>query len=93
MCWDYSTCGSCGEETPCIILCFCDEEDINNGLCKHRDCESFEKCPTCCSDICDTCLYDSERQCTQCKRVYCFECVAKPDLHECLLQIQFQIEE
>ena len=93
MCRDYSTCGSCGEDTPCTILCYCDEDGKNNGWCPHRDCDSFERCPACDSDICESCFNDEERQCIQCKKVYCWNCVSMPVLHECLAQIKFQIEE
>lgn len=71
MCWDYSTCGKCGTETPCKWSCGCDDE-YECYMQGHRDCKEHYKCKTCCEDICEDCF-------EACGYRYCIDCQKRLD--------------
>jgi hypothetical protein len=78
MCWDWSDCGKCGKRTYCITKCGCDVDFEEECKCGNRDCKSFNKCETCCNDLCDDCL----DKCEKCEYRYCEEC-EESGKHEC----------
>ena len=67
MCWDYTTCGTCQTDVPCISVCCCDSDEIETGECPHRDCKLFSKCGDCDESLCEDC----DEICEECGYSHC----------------------
>jgi len=67
MCWDYVVCGTCEAEVPCVSVCCCDDDEIETGVCPHRDCGEFTKCEDCGEDLCEDC----DEVCEECGYPHC----------------------